>query len=113
MDHEERFDDLLFNCPNCGKPRRIEQVQLSATVTTPIQPFRDNEQESFDAEMIGTEMHVTGGIVDRYQCEVCAFTIHDHEEVDERITSMNDLIEVVRTTDAFVTPTKEKNHDRN
>lgn len=86
----------FFECPNCELPQPIEQVQTNTTITTPVTIFGEDGDGAYnDVEFHGSDVHVSGGWVDRYQCSNCGFEITEDvpKPTGRTITEREELIE--------------------
>jgi len=89
------MEEAVFNCPNCNKQRRVEEVVVDATHSTVIDIIHVENNENNNGryasvEYSPTEEQVTGGLVDRFQCHHCGYVLTDAD--GKKITDSDDLL---------------------
>jgi len=67
-----------FTCPDCGE-NKLEEIMSSVTVASEISVIQDGDLEY-------GEQTNSSGVVERYQCANCGYTVaHSPEELVEML----------------------------
>lgn len=62
-----------FTCPDCGH-HEIEEIMDDVVVSSSVETLAVNKDGDYPDVEYG-KMEADGGVVDRYQCKVCGWTL--------------------------------------